>query len=512
MKASASSTTTTSQMRQNRSIPVVTVMVMMITVAVMTSSSSSWTILPLTSAFVVVRHTAQQHHLRSPSTIDTFGSSFVFPSSSSSSSITNNIIPMQATPMNDNDNDDDNNVNPSISVTSPKKVTTQPTPVLWSALTERHKVAAMTALTILLSTSAIVSSFSLPADAAMSGGRMGGSFSRSSSSFGGGGGGSRMRMAAPSSRSYYNGGGGGGGYYGGPRTTIVAPIISPFATPFYNPIVPYYGGGVGAISYARGPGLFDVLFLGGIGFFVLSAISNTIRSTAQSSLGQWDDSRDSNSNMFGLATTTAASPTTVFKCNVALEVSNRDDPNSILSVLDRMAKVTAKTDTRKGVVTLTKQVALELLRRKSSIYSAAGTIQQYKNDKEAQRTYNQWSIQERSKFEQENVNKFNQFDLSLMKQKDDTNRDMSLLSSSKATMAVVTLVVSVDGSALMNVQNMKQIQSLSDVETMLQAIASMSSDNTDHLYGAEILWTPEDRSETLSKKDILADYPELNVL
>ena len=519
MKASAKTTFTMSQMRQHRSkiptsvaatIPVVTVMVMMITVAVTTSSSSSsWTILPLTSAFVVVRHTAQQHHhLRSPSTIDTFGSSFVFPRSSNSNKNKNNIIPMQATPM--NDDDDDNNVDPSVSVTSPKKVTTQPTPVLWSALTERHKVAAMTALTILLSTSAIVSSFSLPADAAMSGGRMGGSFSRSSSSFGGGGGGSRMRMA-PSSRSYYNGGG-GGGYYGGPRTTIVAPIISPFATPFYNPMVPYYGGGVGAISYARGPGLFDVLFLGGIGFFVLSAISNTIRSTAQSSLGQWDDSRDSNNNMFGLATTAAASPTTVFKCNVALEVSNRDDPNSILSVLDRMAKVTAKTDTRKGVVTLTKQVALELLRRKSSIYSAAGTIQQYKNDKEAQRTYNQWSIQERSKFEQENVNKFNQFDLSLMKQKDDIDRDVSLRSSSKATMAVVTLVVSVDGSALMNVQNMKQIQSLSDVETMLQAIASMSSDNTDHLYGAEILWTPEDRSETLSKKDILADYPELNVL
>ena len=160
--------------------------------------------------------------------------------------------------------------------------------------------------------------------------------------------------------------------------------------------------------------------------------------------GQWDDSRDGSSNCSVIIAT--AAPTTVFKCNVALEVPNRDDPNSILSVLDRMAKVTAKTDTRKGVVTLTKQVALELLRRKSSIYSAAGMIQQYKNDKEAQRTYNQWSIQERSKFEQENVNKFNKFDLSLVKTKDvHTNRDMSSLSS-KATMAVVTLVVSVDGS------------------------------------------------------------------
>ena len=401
--------------------------------------------------------------------------------------------------INSNGNNDERHI-PDVVVNEPKKQNHHP------AIT-----TTMAAATILLST--LLTSFSmdvLPANAAMSGGRMGGSFS-SRSSYGGGGG-SRMRMASPggSGRSYYSGG--GGGYYGGPRTTIIAPMISPFAaaTPFYNPMVPYYGGGVGAISYARGPGLFDVLFLGGIGFFVLSAISNTIQSSS-SSFGQWDDSRDG-SSLFA-----TASPTTVIKCNVALDVSNRDDPNSILSVLDRMAKVTAKTDTRKGVITLTKQVALELLRRKSSIYSAAGTVQQYKNDKEAQRTYNQWSIQERSKFEQENVNKFNKFDLSLVPKKDRSTDDLSLssASSSKATMAVVTLVLSLDGSATMtNIKNVKQIQSVSDLEMILQAIASMSSseDNDNALYGAEILWTPEDRSETLTKKDILADYPELNVL
>ena len=82
-------------------------------------------------------------------------------------------------------------------------------------------------------------------------------------------------------------------------------------------------------------------------------------------------------------------------------------------------------------------------------------------------------------------------------------------------MAVVSLVVSLDGSAaMMNIKNMKHIQSLSDLELILQAIASMSSssENDNLLYGAEILWTPEDRTETLTKKDILADYPELNVL
>ncbi len=392
----------------------------------------------------------------------------------------------------------------------PLTKSTQPTPAAWSAFLPQHhrNMASLAAvLTIVLSTVFV----SNPADAAMSGGRMGGSFSSrpSSSSFRGGGGGSRMNM----SPGLYTGGGGYNYYGGGSRTTIVAPIISPFAaTPFYNPIVPYYGGGVGAISYARGPGLFDLLFLGGIGFFVLSTISNTLssQSSSSSSFGQWDDASN---NMLGLSSSTSSATTTVVKCNVALDVSNRDDPRSILSVLDRMAKVTAKTDTRQGVMVLTQQVAMELLRRKSSIYSAAGAIQQYKNDKEAQRTYNQWSVQERSKFEQENVNKFNQFDLSLVKPKDDSNPSLSV--SSKATMAVVTLVLSFDGSMNGNNNNnsqpMKQIQSWSDLETVLQAVASMNQDASS-LYGAEILWTPEDRSETLTKKEILADYPELNVL
>jgi uncharacterized membrane protein len=419
---------------------------------------------------------------------------------------------------NDNLENDDDAVNTNIINVQQdtKQKSTQPTPILlqqaqqFDALSKKFSVSMMTAVMIFLTSLSISSSLlPLPANAAMSGGRMGGSFS----SRGGGGGGMRMAPSRSSGGggSFY-GGGSRSSYYGPRSSTIIAPIISPFAstpfiTPFYNPIVPYYGGGVGAISYNRGPGLFDLLFLGGIGWFVVSAISNTINTRT---ISQWDDYDNTGNNLFGGASA-AMEPTTVVKCSVAVDVSNRDDPNSILSVLDRMAKVTAKTDTRKGVQTLTKQVALELLRRKSSIYSASGTIQQYKNSQDAQRTYNQWSITERSKFEQENINKFGKFDLSLMKNKDTTTADTA---ASKATMAVVTIILSVQGSqGLMNISNnkMKKIQSRSDLESILQSIASLDTNNDD-LYGAEILWTPEDRSETLTRKDIIADYPELTTL
>jgi uncharacterized membrane protein len=395
--------------------------------------------------------------------------------------------------------------------------TTQPTPILMQFLSKyaspatlpllnnhHHGILSMVTAAFIFSSS--ISFLPLPSDAAMSGGRMGGSFSRS---YSGGGGGGRMRMASPS-RSYS--GGGGGSYYGGGRrsTTIVAPIISPFATPFYNPfyspIVPYYGGGVGAISYNRGPGLFDILFLGGIGWLAVSAVSNALSTRSSSSPfeSQWGDEN----GFMGSSSTKRNTGTSVLRLNVALDVPNRDDPSSILSVLDRMAKTTAKTDTRKGVQQLTSQVALELLRRKSSIQSAYGKGQYYKDDNTAQRAFNQASIQERSKFEKENINKFGKLDLSLSQSRNDDNKN----TGSQATMAVVTLVLSLQGTNIEKASIPQSIQSISDLETILRHIASNVMMEENDLLGAEILWTPEDRKEVLTKRDVVADYPELTAL
>jgi uncharacterized membrane protein len=399
--------------------------------------------------------------------------------------------------------------------------TTQPTPIVMQFLSKHappatlplwnnhHAILSMVTAAFIFSSS--ISLLPLPSDAAMSGGRMGGSFSRSYS--GGGGGGGRMRMASPS-RSYS--GGGGGSYYGGGRrsTTIVAPIISPFATPFYNPfyspIVPYYGGGgVGAISYNRGPGLFDILFLGGIGWLAVSAVSNalSIQSSSSPFGSQWGDENGFMGS--STASTKRNTGTSVLRLNVALDVPNRDDPNSILLVLDRMAKTTAKTDTRKGVQQLTSQVALELLRRKSSIQSAYGKGQYYKDDSTAQRAFNQWSIQERSKFEKENINKFGKLDLSLSQSKNDDNTGST---GSRATMAVVTLVLSLQGTNIEKTNIPQAIQSISDLETILRHVASNVMMEENDLLGAEILWTPEDRQEVLTKRDVVADYPELTAL
>lgn len=70
---------------------------------------------------------------------------------------------------------------------------------------------------------------------------------------------------------------------------------------------------------------------------------------------------------------------------------------------------------------------------------------------------------------------------------------------------MVTLVLAIDGDST---EIPTRINSVSDVEEALRKIASDAKVD-DCLQSAEILWTPEDRSETLTLREVVADYPEL---
>merc|ERR1712137_162817 len=110
----------------------------------------------------------------------------------------------------------------------------------------------------------------------------------------------------------------GAGYLSAPRYSYG------FGSPFYSPSpYGYYGGGPGVITYSRGPNLFPLLFLGGLAFAASQAIgsgSDTFSSTT--------------SSIFDTRTSALGSGSSVVKVSVAMEVPNRDDPNSIFSVLD----------------------------------------------------------------------------------------------------------------------------------------------------------------------------------
>ena len=77
----------------------------------------------------------------------------------------------------------------------------------------------------------------------------------------------------------------------------------------------------------------------------------------------------------------------------------------------------------------------------------------------------------------------------------------------KATQAVVTIVLQIDGDSISK-QLSSRVNSISDVEEALRVVAADSRVD-ECLRGVEILWTPEERDETLTMRDVFADYTEL---
>lgn len=335
----------------------------------------------------------------------------------------------------------------------------------------------------------------LPADAAMSGGRMGGSSFTPSS---------RSSYSAPSrsysapSRSSYNGGGfssySSSGYYSPrPSSYIRSPIMPIIVAP-----QPVYSS-VGAISYggSRGGGVGILpLVLAGVAFAGYSVLNGASQVSGSMFTGRDDD------------IASALGPgTDVVKLSIAMDVSDRDDPDSILSTLARISN-TARLDTRVGLKNVSSEVALEILRRKSSISAGATSYEHFRNRDSAQQKFNSISVEERSKFEKETISKYDGVDYNTGKKRIGARESKSSNSDDfqgKATQAVITLVLAVDGDST---KIPKKIRTIRDVENTLRTIAS-NVQVSDCLQGAEILWTPEERTETLSSRDVVADYPDL---
>lgn len=273
---------------------------------------------------------------------------------------------------------------------------------------------------------------------------------------------------------------------------IVTPGISPYYSPFYSPFSrPLYAQPSGVVV-SNGPSFGGLFLFAGFFIFALTMSSNigNPASDAFSSLTQ-----KSNQSVLGPGVSVA-------EISVALDVPDRDSPNSILSALDRLSR-TAKTDSRVGLQNLTSQVAIELLRRKLSIVAASTRAYHFKDEHKAQREYNNISIQERGKFQRETVSKYGGVDYSDVRIQQSTSEEYS----GKATVAVVTIVLLIDGDSTSK-QLSSKVNSIRDVEDALSQIAADSkADNC--LRGAEILWSPEERDETLTMRDVLADYSSL---
>jgi len=189
----------------------------------------------------------------------------------------------------------------------------------------------------------------------------------------------------------------------------------------------------------------------------------------------------------------------VMKLSLAFDIDDRDAPGNILQKL-KLYSSTFKTDSRKEVQKMVTEVCSDLLRQQSNIFAASSSYEHHKQVNDAERCFNNLSVQERSKFEKETVSNFEgRYDAE--EEKIETDHKAS-------TLAIVTIILSIEGC---KTKPRTRVNSWQDIWNILSILNNeMMTD--DCLLGAEVLWTPEKRSDVLTRKDVVADYPDLRIM
>ncbi|ONI04781.1 hypothetical protein PRUPE_6G339400 [Prunus persica] len=288
---------------------------------------------------------------------------------------------------------------------------------------------------------------------AASGGRVGGnSFS------------SRSSSSSSSSRSYSV-----------PRTSSSRPDFS-YSAPYYAPSPFGFSGGGGvyvgpAFGFGVGAGSSFFLILTGFAAFVL--VSGFLSDRSEGSV------------------LTATEKTTVLKLQVGLLGMGR----ALQRDLNRIAE-TADTSTSEGLGYVLTETTLALLRHPDYCISGYSSVAQKRGIEDAEKRFNQLSIEERGKFDEETLVNVN----NIKRQSSSSQRANGF----RNEYIVITILVAAEG-----VHKLPAINGSGDLKEALQKLGSIPSNK---ILAVEVLWTPQNEIDTLSERELLEDYPLLRPL
>lgn len=282
---------------------------------------------------------------------------------------------------------------------------------------------------------------------AASGGRMGGKSFSSSRSF-----------SSSSSRSYSV-----------PRMSGGSSFS--YSAPYYAPSPFGFGGGGVFVGPAVGFG--SSFFLVMVGFAAFVLVSGFLSDRSEGGV------------------LTATGKTSVLKLQVGLLGLGR----TLQRDLDRIAE-TADTSSPEGLSYVLTETTLALLRHPDYCISAYSSAEVKKGMDEGEKRFNQLSIEERGKFDEETLVNVNN-----IKKRSSTGQRSSGFSNEYI---VVTILVAAEG-----MHKLPTINSSSDLKVALQKLASIPSSKT---LAVEVLWTPQNEDDALSERELLQDYPLLRPL
>ncbi len=276
----------------------------------------------------------------------------------------------------------------------------------------------------------------------------------------------------------------GGGSFRSPSRTYTSPSRSGASR---APVGGYggYGGGIGF------PFLLPFFGFGGFGslftILIFIAIANFL---VKSFRGTESD---------GGAIAYDNPTVSVAKVQVGLLANARN----LQKELDELAD-SADTGTATGRAMVLQEASLALLRHPEYwIYGVTESLSSPLNLAEAK--FNQIALGERSKFTAETLSNVD----SQLRQASPTallesNGDLATSSAAGNEYIIVTLIAGVDGKL--------ELPKINDGDDLRQALQQIGGVGSDRLLAIEVLWTPQAEGDTLSKDDILAEYPNLKLV
>ncbi len=278
------------------------------------------------------------------------------------------------------------------------------------------------------------------------------------------------------------GGGLGGGYGGGPYSYPPGGYPYPRTGPVVVP-APYPGGYIGypgsAVTVGGDVGL--LFLLGVLGFMVLPLLLNLLKLKGGQSASR---PRGQVGNELTNDTVTVT----------LLQVALLSQARTLQAELEAMASRT-DLDTKAGLSRLLQESVLALLRSPEYWSHAKVTSQTVHSRAQAAQMFEQLSVTERSKFARETlVNLGGKLQRSTYTPPSDAD---------PAAYLVVTLIVgTADDHPLLN----QPVHSASDLQAALRRLGAVTPD---YLMVYELLWTPQDPSDSLSYDQLLLHFPDL---
>ncbi|KAI3927736.1 hypothetical protein MKW98_023337 [Papaver atlanticum] len=246
-----------------------------------------------------------------------------------------------------------------------------------------------------------------------------------------------------------------------------------YSVPYSSPSLLGFGGGglyVGpAIGFGAGSGFF--LILAGFAAFVLVS-------------GFLSDQSDG-------SVLTDTQKTTVIKLQVGLLGMAR----SLQKDLDKIAEV-ADTSTTSGLSYILQESTLAMLRHPDYCISGYSSVDVKRGLEDGEKHFNQLSIEERGKFDEETLVNVNN-----IKRQSTTSKRASGFSNEYI---VITILVAAEG-----VHKLPAVNGSANLKEALQKLGSIP---TSKIMAVEVLWTPQNENDTLTERELLEDYPLLRPL